>query len=122
MLALLVVTAFSYAAFLGLSQTRGVWGALCATLVVMVVALPARKGFLAILLVVLFVTGVALLNSEILLQRGISYRPTLWSGGLRLMLDNWLWGVGFNQYEILVPSTGAIYKHPHNFFLDTGMR
>lgn len=88
----------------------------------MVVALPARKGFFAILLVVLFVTGVALLKSEILLQRGMSYRPDLWRCGLRFMLGNWLWGFGFNQYEILVPSTGASYKHPHNFFLDTGVR
>lgn len=122
LLALLLVAAFGYATFLGLSETRGVWVALCATLVVMVVALPTRKGFLAILLMVLFVAGVALLNAEILLQRGMSYRPELWSGGLRLMLDNWLWGFGFNQYEILVPATGLSYKHPHNFFLDTGVR
>ena len=122
LLALLVVTAFGYAAFLGFSQTRGVWVALGATLVVMVIALPTRKGFLAVLLMVLFVAGVALLNSEILLQRGVSYRPPLWSGGLRLMLDNWLWGFGFNQYEILVPATGMSFKHPHNFFLDTGVR
>lgn len=121
-LALLLVAAFGYAAFLGLSQTRGVWVALGATLVVMVVALPTRKGFLAILLMVLFVAGVALLNAEILLQRGLSYRPELWGGGLRLMLDNWLWGFGFNQYEILVPAQGVLYKHPHNFFLDTGVR
>lgn len=122
LLAALVVAALGYAAFLGLSQTRGVWVALCVTLVVMVVALPTRKGFLAILLMVLFVAGVALLNAEILLQRGMSYRPALWNGGLRLMLDNWLWGFGFNQYEILVPATGLSYKHPHNFFLDTGVR
>lgn len=122
LLALLLAASSGYAAFLGLSQTRGVWVALCATLVVMVVALPTRKGFLAILLMALFVAGVALVDPEILLQRGMSYRPTLWSGGLRLMLDNWLWGFGFSQYEILVPAQGILYKHPHNFFLDTGVR
>ena len=121
-LALLAVIAFGYASFLGLNQTRGVWVALVATLVVMVAALPTRKGFLAILLMVLFVAGVALVDAEILLQRGLSYRPALWGGGLRLMLDNWLWGFGFNQYEILVQATGLSYKHPHNFFLDTGVR
>ena len=120
--AALIVAALGYALFLGLSQTRGVWIALCATLIAMICALPTRKGFLVIFLVALSVACVALVNPDILLQRGLSYRPTLWSGGVRLMLDNWLWGVGFKQYEILVPAIGKIFQHPHNFFLDTGVR
>ena len=120
--AALIVAALGYASFLGLNQTRGVWVALAATLIAMILAMPTRKGFVVIFLVALFVACVALINPEILLQRGLSYRPTLWSGGVQLMLDNWLWGVGFNQYGIPVPALGMSFQHPHNFFLDTGVR
>ena len=119
---LLFIAALGYVLFLGLSQTRGVWIALAATLIVMVVALPTWKGYLFILLALVGVVSVAILEPGILLQRGLSYRPDLWRGGLQLISDNWLLGFGFNQYEIMVPSLGVGFKHPHNLFLDTGVR
>jgi O-antigen ligase len=122
LVSLTAVAAFGYVFFLGLNQTRGVWIALAATLVVMVSVLPTKKGFLFVLLVLVGVAGVAVFDSEILLQRGLSYRPDLWGGGVLLILDNWLLGLGFNHYEIMVPSLGVGFKHPHNLFLDTGVR
>lgn len=121
-LGLLAISAAGYAAYLGLSQTRGVWIALAATLMAMVIALPSRKGYLFILLVLAGVAGIAILEPNILLQRGLSYRPVLWEGGFQLVVDNWLFGLGFNKYEIMVPSLGVGFKHPHNLFLDIGVR
>lgn len=120
--ALLLMVVLGYLLFLGFSQTRGVWIALIATLVAMVVALPTRKGYLFILLALVGVVSVAILEPGILLQRGFSYRPDLWRGGVQLVSDNWLFGLGFNKYEIMVPSLGVGFKHPHNLFLDTGVR
>ncbi|HSC84376.1 MAG TPA: O-antigen ligase family protein [Pseudomonas sp.] len=120
--ALLVIALLAYIAFLALNQTRGVWLALFAALVMMVVALPSRQGLIILLLVLAGVAGVALFEPQILLQRGLSYRPTLWAGGVQLIRDNWLLGLGFDPYEIAVPALQKSFKHPHNLFLDTGVR
>lgn len=122
LVALLVVAALAYAAFLGLNQTRGVWLALFAVLVVMVVVSRSRLGGAFLLLVVVGAAGVLLFESQMLLQRGLSYRPTLWAGGIQLIRDHWLLGLGFETYEIAVPALQMSFKHPHNLFLDTGVR
>ncbi|MNP46604.1 O-Antigen ligase [compost metagenome] len=57
-----------------------------------------------------------------LLQRGLSFRPTLWAGGIQLIRDNWLLGVGFENFQIAVPELHKSFRHPHNLFLDTGVR
>ncbi|WP_458129101.1 O-antigen ligase family protein [Pseudomonas sp. Z2-11] len=121
-LALLMIAALGYLLFLGSSQTRGVWIGLGACLLVMAVARPSRLGGALVVLVVLGVALVAAFDPEILLQRGVSFRPQLWQGGLQLMLDHWAMGVGFHQYLIPVPEIGQAFKHPHNLFLDTGVR
>ncbi|CAG8864096.1 hypothetical protein PS627_00859 [Pseudomonas fluorescens] len=121
---LLVIPALGYAMFLGFSQTRGVWIALAACLLVMIMARPSRMGVALVVLACVGVGAVALYDPLILLQRGVSYRPELWQGGMDLMLENWGMGVGFHTYEIQIPIGGAqaAFKHPHNLFLDTGVR
>lgn len=118
---LLLLAALGYGAFLAFSQTRGVWIALAATLVVMAIALKSRRCGYLILMGVVGVACIAMVDPEILLQRGVSLRPELWQGGIRLMLDHWMLGLGFDTYLITL-SDGSIYKHPHNLFLDTGVR
>lgn len=120
--ALLAAALLTYAAFLGLNQTRGVWLALFAVLVVMVIALPSRLGLVLLMLTVAGVAGVAVFEPQLLLQRGLSYRPTLWMGGIQLIRDHWLLGLGFESYQIAVPALQKSFKHPHNLFLDTGVR
>lgn len=119
---LLLLPALGYVLFLGASQTRGVWVALAATLVVMAMALKSRKCGYFILLMLAGVACIALLKPEILLQRGVSYRPELWRGGVQLILEHWTLGVGFNQYLIQLADIAVPYKHPHNLFLDVGVR
>lgn len=121
-MALLLVPVLGYALFLGFNQTRGVWIALGVCLLVMGGARPSRLGGVLIFLVILGVVGVAALRPELLLQRGVSYRPQLWQGGLQLMLDHRVMGVGFTEYQISIPELGRAFKHPHNLFLDTGVR
>lgn len=120
--ALLLVASLGYMLFLGSSQTRGVWIGLGACLLVMGMARPSRLGGGLIALFVLGLAFVAAFEPQILLQRGLSYRPQLWQGGLRLMLDHWVMGVGFHSYLIPVAEIGQAFKHPHNLFLDTGVR
>ncbi|WHS60879.1 O-antigen ligase family protein [Pseudomonas sp. G2-4] len=121
-MALLLIPATGYALFLGFSQTRGVWIGLVACLLVMGVARPSRLGSGLLLLGALGVACIALFKPEILLQRGVSYRPELWRGGIQLILDHWATGLGFNEYLIPVPEIARSFKHPHNLFLDTGVR
>ncbi len=122
MMVLLLIPALGYALFLGFSQTRGVWIGLLACLFVMGVARPSRLGGGLIILVLLGLASVVVFKPEILLQRGVSFRPELWNGGVQLMLDHWGMGLGFHQYLIPVPEIGQSFKHPHNLFLDIGVR
>lgn len=119
---LVAISALGFVLFLALSQTRGVWVALAATLVVMVVTLRSRPGYYLICGGLAAVAVIALLHPEVLTQRGISFRPILWHGGLQLMLDNWALGYGFTDFGIYVPELDRTFKHPHNLFLNIGAR
>lgn len=121
-MALLLIPALGYALFLGFSQTRGVWIGLLACLFVMGAARPTRLAGGLILLVVVGLAAIVIFRPEILLQRGVSFRPQLWSGGVRLMQEHWMMGLGFHEYLIPVLEIGQSFKHPHNLFLDTGVR
>jgi len=110
------------ALFLLLGQTRGVWIALLATLVVSVLARPSRAGFAALAGGALLLLGVAMIAPEFLAQRGLSHRPELLQKGMLVFADNWKLGLGFNEYWISVESQGRLYKHPHNIYLDLGIR
>ncbi len=121
-LILCAVSALGYLMFLGLNQTRGVWLALFMVPLITTCARPTRISALVTITVIAFGVLAALLIPEILMQRGLSYRPELLAGGLRQLSENWIMGLGFNPYEILVPSIGLSFKHPHNMYLDLAIR
>lgn len=120
--ALLTPVIIGYVVFLGMSQTRGVWLALLAVPIVILLARPTRLGILFLLAALAGVATIALIDPELFLQRGVSLRPALWQAGVELIRQNWLWGVGFEAYTIAVPNGPILYRHPHNLFLDTGVR
>ncbi len=110
------------ALFLLFSQTRGVWVALLAAFLVCVLARPSRMGFAILALGALGVLVLALCMPELLAQRGLSHRPELLQKGLAIFAEHWKFGLGLNDYSILVESQGRTYKHPHNIYLDLGIR
>lgn len=118
----LALVALAYVVFLGLNHTRGVWLALFVALIFLLLAKPTRKGFLVILLMLVGVAALAIVEPQSIVARGVSYRPTLWMGGIQLFSDNWLLGLGFKPYEIAVPAIHVSFKHPHNLFLDIAVR
>lgn len=118
----LALPAVGLLVFLVFGQTRGVWLGMLAAVAVLLLGLSWRLR-LAILVCLLLAGGVLLFfGMEILLERGLAYRPQLWMGGLELMLENSLLGLGFNDFQLVVPGAGQIFRHPHNIFLDTGIR
>lgn len=122
MMILLIIPALGYAVFLGFNQTRGVWIGLLAGLLMAGVARPSRLAAALIAPVIAGIALIAVFAPEIFLQRGVSYRPELWGAGIRLMLEHWATGLGFHEYLIPVAEIRRPFKHPHNLFLDTGVR
>ncbi|WP_458131075.1 O-antigen ligase family protein [Pseudomonas sp. R3-41] len=119
---LLIIPALGYAVFLGFNQTRGVWIGLLAGLLMAGVARPSRLTAALIAPVIAGIALIAVFAPEIFLQRGVSYRPELWGAGIRLMLEHWATGLGFHEYLIPIAEIRRPFKHPHNLFLDTGVR
>lgn len=118
----LLLAGIGYALFLGSSQTRGVWIALLATLVVMAGVTRQRSLLITLVLICSTVLAIFLLEPQVLLQRDVSYRPLLWSGGLQLIREHWLTGVGFHEFFIYLVELDHRFKHPHNMFLNVGVR
>lgn len=119
LLACVAVTGFALA--LSFSQTRGIWVALAVTLVAMTVIKRSRQGLFVIVALAVVAAVILVIDPILLLQRGVSYRPQLWAGGLALMQQHWLLGLGFAEYWLHIPDV-ADFKHPHNLFLDIGVR
>lgn len=120
LVALLAILALGL--FLLLSQTRGVWIALVAALLACVLARPSRSGLAILGLGALCVFLLALFVPDFLTQRGFSHRPELLQKGLALFAEHWKLGLGFNDYGIAVDALGRTFKHPHNLYLDLGIR
>lgn len=116
------VAAVGYVLFIGLNQSRGVWLAVMVTSLALLLSRPSRSSLTVLLVGVGMVSFVCWQAPEILMQRGLSYRPELIAGGLELLKQNWLLGLGFNPYEIVVHSASNTYKHPHNLYLDLSIR
>lgn len=108
--------------FLFLGQTRGVWLALLATVVVCVLARPSRSGLIVIGLGALASLAIVMAMPDYVTQRGLSYRPELWRQGFAIFAEHWIFGIGFNDYSVFVESLGTAFKHPHNIYIDTGIR
>ncbi|MHA6492298.1 O-antigen ligase family protein [Pseudomonas borbori] len=104
--------------FLLLSQSKGPWVAAVFTL--LVASLWQRSPQLLIALGISVLGGVTALVMwpELILQRGFSYRPELFTQALRLVAEQPLRGLGFtSEYSLLVPSSNKYYEHAHNIYL-----
>ena len=120
LLAVVVIT--GYCAYLISSQTRGVWIALVAGLSVFLIFVPWRARLLVCGLALVTAAAVVFYDPNLLLQRGVSYRPQLWHAGIDLIAQHGLVGLGFAEFQISVTGIERTFKHPHNLFLDTGVR
>ncbi|MEO4045484.1 O-antigen ligase family protein [Pseudomonas sp. CAU 1711] len=111
-----------YGLFLVLNQSRGVWVAGLAVIVVMTAIRPMLGKVVGCVLFLLAIAAVCWLFPELIIQRGFSFRPELFMGGLQLFEQNMLLGLGFNSYEIPVAALNDSFKHPHNLYLDLAIR
>ncbi|MCY1514698.1 hypothetical protein D9M68_492470 [compost metagenome] len=111
-----------YGAFLYFNQSRWVW--LCLMLAFLGAGVLSRNkaAYAMAAISVLLVAVIAFVKPTIFLGRGFSYRPELWSGGITLLLENWVHGLGFKEYWIEIASLKTSSRHPHNMFLDIGIR
>ncbi len=111
-----------YGLFLYFNQSRWVW--LCLLMAFVGASILSRKRVAYAITIVAFVllSMVLLLNPAFLLNRGLSYRPELWGAGFNLLLENWLHGLGLKEYWIKGASLKFSSHHPHNMFLDIGIR
>lgn len=111
-----------YGAFLYFNQSRWIWVCLMLSLVGVGMLSRSKAVYVMAAVSVALVVAVAILNPELMLSRGFSYRPELWMGGLSLLLDNWAHGLGFREYWIEIAALNTSARHPHNMFLDIGIR
>ena len=110
------------AGFVFFTQSRGVWLALAAALLVTACVrrewifwLPVAVGLL--LAIAVFVT-----MPDVFTKRGLSYRPELALQGLSLLAQHPFGGLGIgSSYSLAVKATGQVFDHPHNLFLSVGL-
>jgi O-antigen ligase len=107
-----------YLAFLLLSQSKGPWLAACVALLLVCVWAWGRRSLLLVAAMCLSLLVLVALWPELLLQRGLSYRPELFMQALTIIAENpWL-GIGFDSaYTLPVQSLGVSYEHAHNLYL-----
>ena len=121
-LSVLLMALLGYGVFLYSNQTRWVWLSLVLSCVGGAFVLRSKNAFKTALIALLLIGLVFAISPGLLSGRGFSYRPEIWQGGFALLLDNWLYGVGFKEYWIEIASTPVRFNHAHNMFLDIGIR
>ncbi len=104
-------------ALIVMTQSRGLWVALLSALIAMAVlrggrAIWAVAGLLLVVATVGFVQF-----QEVILARGMSYRPEIFQASLEMILQRpWL-GLGLGgSYELKLASTETLMPHSHNLF------
>ena len=102
-------------AFIVMTQSRGVWIALLATVLLMPAWRSGRAGlFVAFLLLVVAALGYWLFGSYVV-ARGTSYRPEIFAASLATIGDRpWL-GLGLGS-DYQVGALGRMFDHTHNLF------
>lgn len=118
----LLLALLGFGVFLYFNQTRWVWFSLVLSCVGGAVLLRSKAAIKGALVALLLIGVVFLIRPDLLSNRGFSYRPEIWQGGLALLLDNWLHGVGLKEYWISIASRPISFNHAHNMFLDIGIR
>lgn len=111
-----------YGVFLYFNQSRWVWICLVLSFVGAGILSRHRIVYVMAFVSVVLLTMVLLFKPTFLLSRGLSYRPELWVEGFNLLLEYWKYGLGFKDYWIEAASLQFNSRHPHNMFLDIGIR
>lgn len=106
-------------AYLLFAQSKGVWIALLASVLLTPLWRPER--------IYKYIAGACLLavglffviSPDVVTQRGLSYRPELIVQGVQLFLSgNVVLGLGLGQeYSLHLSSIAASFDHPHNLYL-----
>ena len=102
-------------AFIVMTQSRGVWVALLASVLLMPAWRAGRAGLIvAVLVLFVAVLGYWLFGSYVV-SRGTSYRPEIFAASLAMIADRpWL-GLGLGS-EYQVKALGLMFDHTHNLF------
>ncbi|WP_256217924.1 O-antigen ligase family protein [Pseudomonas sp. EGD-AK9] len=111
-----------YGLFLYFNQSRWVWLCLAMAFVGASVLSRNRTVYAMALVSIVLLAVVLWLKPTFLLSRGLSYRPELWWEGFNLLLSNWEHGLGFKEYWVQAATLKFSSRHPHNMFLDVGIR
>ncbi|MCR1825338.1 O-antigen ligase family protein [Pseudomonas mendocina] len=119
---LLLVALLGYGVFLYFNQSRWIWLCLVMAFFGVSVLLRNRAAYAMASVSVLLLALVLLIHPSSLLSRGFSYRPELWAQGFDLLLEHWRYGLGLGDYSIEIAALEDISRHPHNMFLDIGIR
>lgn len=110
------------AGFILLTQSRGVWMALSAGLIVTAALRRERIYLFAMLAGATLLSLVLAFWPDLLTGRGMSLRPELAAEGLALLGHHPLGGFGLGgQYSLQLETTGRHFDHPHNLFLSVGL-
>ncbi|XQE66651.1 O-antigen ligase family protein [Pseudomonas sp. P3C3] len=112
------IALLGYLAFLLLSQSKGPWAAAFVTLLLLPLWCRGRRPLAALGVVCMALAAVYVFWPDVLLQRGLSFRPDLFAQALlKIGVHPWL-GIGFDSpYTLPVPSLGVSYEHAHNLYL-----
>lgn len=118
----ILLALLGYGLFLYSNQTRWIWLCLILSFVIAGILLKNKKICILAAVSALLMLLILLIKPDLLLNRGFSSRPVLWLGGFTLFLENWELGLGLKEYLVKAEITNEINNHPHNMFLDIGIR
>lgn len=92
--------------------------ALSLTLIWLAATHASRRSLIAGACAIVLAAGLLLLFPDSLLQRGLSYRPEIWSGALQLAADSPWFGHGFDHtLSIALQTKSLTFNDPHNIEL-----
>lgn len=104
------------------SQSRSVWGALALSVIIPMALKTHWRKLITFLAPVGGVLAlVFIFYPDILLQRGLSGRPSIWLSGLQLWADHPLTGLGLGSEYVVTRSDGQTFQHTHNLLLHSGV-
>lgn len=100
-----------------MTQSRGLWVALLAALMAMALLRGERTTWIVTGLL-LFVAAIGFLQfREVILERGLSYRPEIFHASLDMILQRPWFGLGLGGgYELQLASVEEPMPHSHNLF------
>lgn len=101
------------------AQTRSAWGTAALVVGFNLLWYWRWRGLL-ILAVLALVAGVGfVLGEEVVLQRGLSYRPEIWQQTLAMIADSPVWGRGMGaELSIYIAPAERTFYDAHNFLLE----